>query len=448
MYVVVIGLGQVGRHVVRVLEQEGHQLVAVDSDRDSVRFVEEHHDVMTMEGHGATPQVLTEAGVERADLVVAVTNTDEVNLIAALAARRLGAKRVVARVQGLAYGASTEGISYGLLGVDVVINPRILLAQEIAQIARSHGALEVIDLANARLELVQVQLSPNSRLVHKPLSKLQLPDNVLVAAVVRDGDLFVPGGADVLLPEDRAYLIGRTGQMEAAEDLFTTSREAHKVCIVGGGVVGSALARTLANDPESEILIIERDREVAERLAGEIARVTVVHGDGTDMELLSEEEVGRYDLFVAVSHEDEVNLMAGLLAKRAGAQRTLALVHRPDYMPIYRQLGIDIVLSPRLVASDHILRFVRSTEVQSLTVLEGGLAEVLELNALDGCRAIGRPLRRMNVPPGAILAAIIHGEEVIIPRGDDVIRAGDTVIVLATPPARAGVERLFRPRAL
>jgi len=447
VFVVVIGLGQVGRHVVRTAEAERHDVVAIDIDPRAVRDVEEHHDVMTLVGYGASPRILDEARVSEADLVVAVTDRDEVNLIAALAARQAGAKKCIARVQDDAFIDTEDGVQYGVLGVDVVLNPQVLLAREIAKIARSHGALEVIELANARIELVQVELNERSRMVHKPLAKLTLPDQVLVAAVVRDGELFVPGGADVLLPGDRVYLVGLPKQVEAAEDLFTKRREARRVCIVGGGIVGEALARLLVADG-AEVLVIEVDLERAKALGARLERVTVVYGDGTDLQLLREEKVGSYDLFVAVSHEDEVNLMAGLLAMRAGADRTVALAHRADYADIYKQLGIDIVLSPRLVASDHILRYFRRHALRSLTVLEDGQAEVLELVATKGCRITGTPLRRLSIPRGTLLAAVVHGERVTIPKGDDVVRSGDTVIVLTLAANRAAVARLFRKRVL
>lgn len=442
MYVVVIGMGEVGRHLVRVLEHEGHDLVAIDERPEAIAYIEDHHDVMTLTGYGAKHEALVSAQVERADLVVAVTDRDEVNLIAALAAKQLGARRVIARVQGNAWASHSEGVRYGLLGVDVVINPRVLVAQELTRIARSHGAVDVIELAQDRIELVQIQLREDARHANKPLMKIPLPRDTLVAALVRDAQLVVPGGADVLIPGDRIYLIGRREAVLEAEELFTTRREARRVAIVGGGVVGSALAKNLAADG-TEVLVFERDRETAEKLSVEVPEATIVHGDGTDRQLLEEEEVGTYDMLCAVTSADEVNLMAALLAQRVGVTRTAALVHRGDYMPIYAQLGVDIVLTPRTVASDHILRFVRGGSVQSLSVLEEGQAEVVELRVPRSARIVGVPLKRLGLPRGSLLAGIVHDDQVIIPRGDDVVHADDTVIVLLTENARPTVERIF-----
>src|SRR5690606_9131817 len=243
-------------------------------------------------------------------------------------------------------------------GVDVVINPRILVAQELARIARSHGASDVIDLAQDRLELVQLQVS-DPRFTERPLSSLDFPSATLVAGVVRNQEFFIPGGADVLLPDDRVYLIGTPDGVQRTEEYFNKQRQARKICIVGGGVVGATLARELVRQ-DARVLVIERDRESAERLGADLIGVDVIHGEGTDQSLLEEEEIGSFDFFVATTRQDEINLMASLLAKRVGVPRTACIVQRADYSPIYRQLGIDAVLSPRAVASDHIVRYTRS----------------------------------------------------------------------------------------
>ncbi|MCA9580206.1 MAG: Trk system potassium transporter TrkA [Myxococcales bacterium] len=445
MHIVVIGMGEVGNHLLRVLQHEDHDIIAVDSSAAKIRHIEEHFDVATIHGYGASETVLQRAQVAKADLVVAVTDHDEANLIAALASKQSGTTRVIARVQGMEWGDWDSGVQYGFLGVDVVINPRILVAHELTRIAASHGATEVIGLADDRLQLVQVDVTEETRNTTKPIAQMSLPKDTLVAAVVREDRLFVPGGVDVLLPGDRVYLVGLPGAVLEAEDQFSSRREAKRVCIMGGGVVGETLARGLLEEG-AQVLLIERTFKRAEELSAKLARATVVHGEGTDLELLKEEDVASYDLFAAVSSNDEVNLMAALLAKRIDVTRTACIVQHGDHLDIYRQLGIDVALSPRLVASDQILRYAREGSVQSLTLLEGGQAEVLEYTALSGCRAIGLPLHRMNLPRGALMTAIVHEGEVRIPTGQDEVAEGDTVIILTTQEARPMVERIFRGR--
>ncbi|MGF1510861.1 MAG: Trk system potassium transporter TrkA [Myxococcota bacterium] len=448
MYIVVIGLGEVGRHLIRVLEQDGHDIVAVDQNPDAVRYIEEHHDVMTLNGYGGSEAILEQAGAKRADLVVAVTNHDEVNLVAALSARQAGAKRTIARVQRNDWSKKDVGVHYGLLGVDVVVNPSVLVAQELTKVARSHGAVEVIDLAQDRIELVQVELTDKSKLLYRPISALNLPRDTLIAAIVRDGELFVPGGADNLVPGDRIYLIGRPNRITQAEDMFTTRRETKKALIIGGGTTGEMMARLMVDEGKAEVAIIESSQERAEALSGSLDGVTIFRGDGTDSRLLREEQAGSYDFVAAVTAVDEVNLMAALLVKRLGVERTATLVHRGDYSEIYRQLGIDVVLSPRTVASDHILRFCRRTELKSLSVLQNGQAEVLEISARAGSRAVGRPLSQLQLPRGTLIGAIVRPDGVIVPRGEDVVNEGDSVVLLTTSSARGSVERLFRPGLL
>jgi trk system potassium uptake protein TrkA len=447
VYVVVLGLGEVGRAVVKALDREGHDIVAVDQRLEAIEQLEEEHDVATLHGFASSPKVLEQAGCRKADLVVAVTDNDEVNLVAAVAARGMGSRKSIARVQGTEYSGRREAIHHGLLGIDVVINPPILLAQEISKIAHSHGALDVIGLVGDQVELVELELHESSKRVHHTISTLSMPSDILVAAIVRDGELFVPGGSDVMMPGDHIYLVGRTGHMERAEEFFTGGHEATRVCIVGGTVMAQSLADSLGRTG-IETLLFEQDKHQAELLSESLPNTTVIWGDGTDLSLLQEEQIHHFDLFCALTDHDEINLMAGLMAKRSGAKRVISVAHRPDYSHIYRNLGIDVVLSPRVVATEHILRYVHRASLQSLTILEGGQAEVLELVAQKDSRIVERPLQELEIPPGILLASIVTGAEVRIPKGPDKVKPGDTVVVMAMKDCRASVEKLFKKRSL
>lgn len=445
MHVVIIGLGEVGTYLVKEFEKDGHDIVAIDQNPAVVHRFEEQ-DVAAEVGYGASEKVLEKAGVSRADLVVAVTDHDEVNVVAALIAKDAGAKRVVARTQG-DFAESPDGVRYGFLGIDLTINPSILVAQELVKLARSHGAVEVIDLSQGRIDLVQVEVTERSKFVHRPIASVPIKD-VLVAAVVRKNELFVPGGTDNLLPGDRLYLVGKPADLPAAEDLFTARREKTKrACIAGGSRTGERVARALIEDG-AEVKIFESNPERAHRLGDLLPESAVFHGDATDTQALLDEGVGSADLFLAVTGNDGVNLMAALLAKRMGIPQTAALVQRQEAVSIYKQLGLDIVVSPRTVASSYILRYSRKSEVKRLTQLQEGLAEVLEIDAVHGSRAVGTPIRQLNLPRGTLICAIVHDDQVIIPRGDDHISVGDSVIVLVTKGARSTVERLFRPGLL
>ncbi len=445
MHVIIVGLGQVGLAVVRALEQQGHDIVAIDRSASALADAEEHHDVATLEGYGASARVLRAAGCANADLIVAVTNQDETNLVAALTARHLGTRRSVARVQGADWVdiGGEDGVAMGLLGVDAVFNPRVLAARELARIARSQGALEVFELAEGRVEVVQVELAEGARASGRPLMDLRLPRGIRIGAVVRAGRLFVPGGADVLRPKDRVFLVGLPSVLREALPRFADARQAGRVTIIGGGVVGSTLARALEGTGV-EVTLVERDAKLAESLAIELPKTTVVVGDGTDLQLLEEHGVGESDLLFGVTADEQVNLMAALVGRRLGVRRTGIIVSRPEYESIYQQLGIDIIVSPRSMAADVILRHCRGEEVRSLVALANGQADIVELTAMAGARGVGKRLADLDVPRGVLISAILKRGEVVVPGGDDIIEPGDGVILLCAATARRALDRLFR----
>jgi len=438
-------MGEVGQYVTRTLCKEGHNVIAVDRDLETLERVSGRMDVATVLGYGANSSVLKKAKVHEADLVVGCTDNDEVNLIAALTAKRLGATRTIARLQGSEYedGDDEDGLHHGMLGIDLVVNAEVLVAQEMVRIARSHGALDVHMFAGNRLELAEVEIPPDSKVIGHALSRLEMPSQTRVGAVIRGDVLFVPGGSDILNAGDRVYLFGRTGQMHEAEDLFCHGKEAHRVAIYGGETVSEHLASELSSSGV-ETLLICKDREKAERLSIALPHVTVVHGDGTDMAKLREEGLGNYDLYCALTEDDEDNLMSGLLAKRLGTQRSACIVHRHAYIEIYRQLGIDVAISPRQVAADHILSYTRPASIESLAHLGGEAAEVIEVVAAMGSPITSKPISQLSIPKGVFIGGIVGTQDVRVPTGDDIIEPGDTVVVLYLADRRSAVKKLFQ----
>jgi len=446
--VVVIGLGEVGGHVAEVLAGARHEVLAVDLDQERIEQISERLDVATLKGYGANPRTLQLAGVDRADLVVCATDSDEVNLIAALASKRMGAGRTVARLQSGEYedtepGEQEEGVQYGMFGIDMVVNSHILIADEMFDIARSHGALDVHMFANNRIELAEVELPSDSAVLGIPLHRLKLPANTRVGAVIRGDKLFVPNGDDALLAEDRVYLFGLTGLMDEVEELFVHGDSAHRVVIYGGNVIGEHLSRQLAK-VGVDVTIIEPNREEAERLSLQLARVTLVHGDGTDFEKLREEEVGRADLYFAVTDDDENNMMSALLAKRLGTPRVCSVVYRHAYIEIYRQLGLDMAISPRQVAADHILRYAQPAQIENLVHLGDGEAEVMEVVAAMESPITAGPLRDLKLPKGISIGGVVGVDSVNIADGNTKVEPGDTVIVLTLESQHKAVAKLFQ----
>lgn len=448
MNVVVIGMGEVGAYITEFLANERHEVLAIDNSSDRIRQISERMDVATLKGYGANPRTLRLAGVDKADLVVCATNNDEVNLIAALASKRLGAARAVARLQSGEYedaepGEVEEGLQFGMFGIDMVVNSHILVADEMFDIARSHGALDVHMFANNKVELAEVQLPEDSEVLGIPLNRMQLSRHTRVAAVIRDERLFVPSGDTTLQADDRVYLFGMTGKIQEVEDLFCHGDSAHRVVIFGGNVIGEHLSRQLAR-VDVDVTIIEPDRAKAEQLSRALPKVNMVHGDGTDFEKLKEEEVGRADLYFAVTDDDENNMMSALLAKRLGTPRVGSVVYRHAYIEIYRQLGLDMAISPRQVAADNILRYARPAHIESLVHLGDGEAEVMEVVAAMGSPITNTPLREVNVPKGISIGAVVGMNGVRIAHGDTVIEPGDSVVVLALVKQHKAVAKLFK----
>ncbi len=449
MNIVIVGIGEVGSHIARVLIGDGHSVTLVEEDEEAISRAEEQFDAMIVRGHGASPAVLRQAGAADADLFVAVTSVCETNLVAAITARGLGAKRTIARVTNPIYFEEPRGIVSNLLGIDIVINPMFQIAAEIRRLVRSRSALAIQDFADNQVEMVQLPVEVDARVVGRPLKDIRFPAQTIVVAILREGEIIVPGGNDSLLPGDEVTVVGRTESILEIEKAFNRRRAkfGRKAVIVGGGLIALHVARSLEADDFS-VTMLERDRAKCQRLVSELGSgVVVLHADATNSALLEEEGVAQSDVFIALSEEDELNLMASLLAKDLGARRCIALVHRPDYAPVCERLGIDTTLSPRLTVAQQVLKYVRDGQVVAVSQVLEGRAEFVEFLASKDSRIVDRPLSEAQMPRGAIVCAVLSAGGAVVPRGDHVLRAGDQVVVFTLREVRSRVERLFRKAA-
>lgn len=445
MDIVIIGMGEVGRHLASTLSLEGHRIRAVDRSAETLELATEHADIQTLQGHGSALKTLREAGVMTAGLVIAVTDSDEVNMLAALTAKHLGARQTIARVQERAYYEEEGGFAHDVVGVDLLINPQVLAAMELHQVIRSFGALEIKNLADNRVEVVDLEVVEKTRYLRKQLREVSMPKGVLIAAIVRGGRVLIPHGGDHIEIGDHIWIIGDIDTIPRMERMFGISRRARarRVMLAGGGEIGLEVARRLEADGV-ETVIIEKDLDRCRLLAAELKDALILHGDGTDRTLLLEEEVGDCDAFLGLTREDEVNIMASLLARGLGVRRSIALVHRGDYLPAARDVGLDVAISPRRSAANHILAHVRSGEVRQVVRVEDGRGEILELRVPAEARILGRSLMYIDFPQGAIIGCVVRADEVFIPGGTDFIEPGDTVVVFTLPEVREEVLRLFR----
>ncbi len=444
MRTVIIGAGEVGTNTARMLSQEGHDVVLVDQDEALVERASEQLDALVLHGNGASPRLLIEAGIKDSDLLVAASNSDETNIIACLVAKARGVSRTVARIHNPDYYDPKEPFVRDMLGIDFVIHTEQMAAEEIKAALLVPGAINVDSFAEDSIEVAEVILNEGSPAVGRALKEVQLPGQSLMVGVVRRGEALVPRGDTVLEPRDHVLLIsGRRGINEVVKAVATDTAPVREVTIYGGGRIGLRLALALEGIGIS-VRVIERDEARARYVASKLRKGFVLHDEGISRDFLLQERVDRTDAFVAVTGDDRANLLAAMYARQLGARTTIAGVSRGEFAPLADALGVDLTISPRMLAAEAILRFVRKGDVINVTLLESG-AEMIELRVPESCRVAGLPLSRVGFPSGAIVGAVLRDGDVIIPTGEEVLRPGDDAVVFTVEDAVDEVERLFAP---
>jgi trk system potassium uptake protein len=446
MRILIIGAGAVGFDVAQRLTAEGHDVVIVDTDPDKVQRAADNLDILAIVGNGASIPVLEEAGLSRADILVAVARGDEVNLVACLIASRRGVPIKIARVSHPEYHTGESVLSREELGVDLFIGPEQESAWELFQLLHAAAATDLVRFAEGRVQLVGMRVREGSQVAGKTVEELDhelAGRRFVLAAIVRDGETHIPTGASRIEAGDKFFLLAPTEEISSLPPLAGYEPfRLRRVMIAGGSDEGVYLAQHLA-DHNVACTIIEVRRERCRELARILPRALILNGNATDLELLEMEGVEGIDGFVALTDRDEINMLSALLAKSLGARRVIPLIHRVDYMSLIERVGLDAAVSPRISAVNAILRHVRRGNVASVATLKGTRAEAIEL--VVGARApvVGRKVREIDFPRGAILGAIVRGTEVILPRGEDVLLGDDRVIVFVLADAVAGVERIF-----
>ncbi|CAA9384800.1 MAG: Trk potassium uptake system protein TrkA [uncultured Rubrobacteraceae bacterium] len=444
MRTVIIGAGEVGFNTARMLSQEGQDVVLVDRDQALVERATERLDALVIHGNGASPRLLAEAGVKRAELVIAASSSDEVNIIACLMAKAQGVRRTIARIHNPDYYDTRDEFAREMLGIDFVIHTEQMAAQEIKAALLVPGAINVDTFAEDRIEVAEVILAEDSPAVGQALKDVRLPEQSLIVGVVRRGEALVPRGDTVLELRDHVLLIsGGRRVSEVVAAVSTDTAPVKEVTIYGGGRIGLRLALTL-EEAGIAVRVIERDEGRARHVASQLRRGFVLHDEGISRDFLLQERVDRTDAFVAVTGDDRANLLAAMYARQLGARTTIAGVSRGEFAPLADALGVDLTISPRTIAAEAILRFVRKGEVVNVALLESG-AEMIELRVPEKCRVAGRPLSEVGFPRGAIVGALLRDGAVIIPSGREALRPGDDAVVFTVGEAVDEVERLFAP---
>jgi len=445
--VIIVGAGEVGFHIASHLALENKDVVVIDKNPDAIRRISDNLDVQVVTGSGSSPVVLEEAGIQNAEIILAVTNSDETNLVACLVADMLSSPtKKLARLRDSDFDAYHGNFREHAPHIDTIINPDTEVVKTIYRMMSVPGAVDVGEFADGRIKLVGVNLEEDSRLAGVRLSNL--PDVIekarpLIAAVVRENELIIPRGNDRLKAGDLVYFISEADKLLDTLSVFNKfDQPVNRALIVGGGRIGFRLASLLeANSIYCKV--IERNPDRCTYLAERLNKSIVLCGDGSDQGLLAEENIQDMDVVITLTKDEETNILASLLAKRMGARNSITRISKFSYFPLMDAIGIEQVVSPRLSAINTILQHIRRGKVLSAISLKGEQAEVIEAVALETSDIVEKPLRNISFPKGAMVAGIISKETIIIPTGDSVIRPDDRVIILARKEAIPKIEKIL-----
>ncbi len=454
MKAIICGAGQVGSSIARELAAERVNVTVIDQSPDLIRRIRDTLDVTAMVGFASHPDVLEAAGARDADMIVAVTFADEVNMIACQVAHSLfDVPMKIARVRAQSYRNPiwSDLFSRDHMPIDVIISPEIEVARAISRRFTVPGSFEMIPLAENRLRLIGVRCEEGCPILGTPLRQLTtlFPDlRLTTIGIIREGKPIVPSGDDHLEEGDEVYIVVDAEHVPRAMAAFGhDEQEARRVVIIGGGNIGQSLALDIEDRFAGvSARMIEINKEHAQAAAKVLSRTTVINGDALDPDILGEANINKASTVVAVTNDDEVNILSSLLAKRYGAERAVTLVNSNTYNPLLAPLGIDMVVNPRVITVSTILQVIRRGRIRSVHSIGENFGEVIEAEALETSSLVGQPIKDAKLPPGVIVAALIRNGEVMMVDKDTVIDVGDSVTLFVTKEAVRKVERMFAVR--
>ena len=440
MKIIIIGNGKVGYTLAQQLSGDGedHDLILIDKNPDALRNADGVLDILCMEGSGASIQVLLEAGVRSADLVVAVTGSDELNIVCCLIAKKLGAKHTVARVRSPEYYKEANLLKREI-GVSMIINPEYAAAQEISRLLRVPAAFSVEAFARGLVEMIGFPLLESDGMAGIPLAEYNRrhPNGVLMCAAIRGGEVFVPNGAFVPQVGDKVYIIGRYRETARFfESLGRSGSGIRHITVLGGSKIATYLAWAVEK-VGMKVRIVEQDPAKCEALADKLPETMIIQGDGTDSAVIETENLLSTDAFIALTNRDEENLLMAMSAQRAGVTKVIAKMNRLNYIEMMREFGVDSIISPKEITANQISAYVRAitgtqgSAVEHLYKLLGGAIEAVEFTAVPSTSFLDKPLKELRLKDGMLVAAIAREGKTIIPDGNTSIHVGDRVIVMA-----------------
>lgn len=445
MKIVVIGAGDIGFQLAKQLSQDKHDITIVDKDPQKVRRAQEQLDVLVVEGRGESLKVLQEVDVKHVDIVAALTDSDGVNLLACMLAKKSGAGAAIARVRNPELADPDYPVKPADLGADLIIHPERETAQAIVRLIRQSSATNVFEFAGGKIEVLGIRLESNSALLGVrllDLSRRYGNPPMRIVAVSRVDETVIPKGHDKLQAGDQIFVICDRGYVpELLKLAGKTDVRVENVMILGGGLIGQFVAQML--EKSTRVKVIESSEGKSEAIADVLPRSLIIHGDGTDIDLLAAEGIVDMEAFVAVTGDDETNIITTLVARHMKVPRTIALVNKVEYLPITSKIGMDAVVSKQLITVNAVQRYIQRQQVAAIASLPGIEAELIEFIAKEDSKITKKQLKDVRFPPEAIAGAVLHEDQLVIPMGETRVAPGDKVVVFSLPGAADDVERLF-----
>ncbi|MBR1645875.1 MAG: Trk system potassium transporter TrkA [Selenomonadaceae bacterium] len=445
MRVVIVGAGKLGYTIAELLSNEQMEVIVVDRDENQLTAVKNYLDVLTIVANGASPITMDDPDVNGADIFIAVTAVDEVNMVACILAKKHGARHTIARIRDMQFISEAKDYLKKNFDIDLMLNPEMIAAHEIYRILMTPAALNVDEFAGGKVRLFEVKIGKHSKVLDTPLKKLKLPKGVLAGLIFRDHQMIIPHGDDMFQVGDNAYFIGFPDAIEAFSSNFVQqeSRKLERVMIIGAGRIGRTLAVMLIKAGVN-VKVIEKDRQRCEETAQLLTGDSIaIHGDGTNVDLLAQEGITSADVVVCLTEDDKLNLMMALLAKHLGAKKTVVRVYRTEYADLIEKVGVDVVISARLLSASEVLAFVRRGGVVSVSILEGARAEAVEVIVQSGAKVAGKKLMDVDLPKSCLVCAYVRKNKAAIPNGNTILEPGDRTILFCLRGAAKEVMTWF-----
>lgn len=448
MKIIIAGAGDVGSHLAKMLSNEYHDLTIIDNNEERLSRVSESADVITLFGSPTSITTLSAAGASRADLFIAVSPAQEqdVNIISALLAKRMGSAKVTARINNDEYLQNENKLLFTEMGIDLLFYPEKIASHEIIDLLRQTGTSEFIDFSSGKLQMIVFRLEEGAPLLDKSMKETAYPGNdplYRAVAIAREGRTIIPRADTRFKEHDLVFVISkRSGVQQVMDYSGKTNIDIRRVMIVGGGRIGEMVARKLENSMDY-IKLIELKRERCDYLTEKLSKTLVINGDARNTDLLIEEDVNDFDAFVAVTSSSETNILSCVMAKKMGVRKTIAEVENIEYIKLAESMGVDAVINKKLITAGRIFRFTLSNKVQSIKCLNGSDAEVLEFIVNPASLITKGKIKDLDFPKDAIIGGIIRGNQSYIALGDTEIKAYDRVVVFALPTALKKVNKFF-----